>query len=329
MTNEIKFKKTISFTIFSLGTLVNTVGFFAAAGITKAITGIFWVVDLSAFLIFCLWKKKYDAYIKIFMLLFGMMLFPSILYTSTLPKQAILYDFILPSIYAVSIRKKRDLILPLLNGVLISAIAYCRLNLWYAVIFLFVYSFCILLTSMFSMTLFNNFEELERAYNIIADVAKKDRLTGILNRFGLENALKNKKDLPCYAIMIDIDFFKQVNDTYGHEIGDEVLYKLGTILKKHSSKDFIVSRRGGEEFLLYSFKDYEQTLDMLMSIYTDIENIIVINDFHVHISSGISILGTASEELIEDADRNLYLSKNSGRNRISANMENVPIILKK
>ncbi|MBR1912956.1 MAG: hypothetical protein IJ828_11460, partial [Treponema sp.] len=143
MNTEVKFKRIISCTIFSLGVIVNTVGFFASRGMTRFITGIFWFIDLFAFLTFCLWKKKYDAYIKIFMLLFGMVLFPLILYVATLTEQALLYDFIMPSIYAVSIRKKRDIILPVLNGILLSAIAYYKTTIWYAVVFLAIYLFCL------------------------------------------------------------------------------------------------------------------------------------------------------------------------------------------
>lgn len=329
MKNEEKFKKTISHTIFWLGMIVNTAGFFASLGATRVATGICWIIDLITFLVFCLWLKKYDLYTKTTMLLLGMFLFPTIFYLATEPEQAILYDFILPSIYAISIRKKRDLILPIFNGLLISTLVFFKLDVVYAIIFLVIYLFSILLTSLFSMALFGNFNELEKAYDFITDVAKRDRLTGIYNRFGLESAVKDKANVLCYAIMIDIDFFKQVNDTYGHEKGDEVLFTLGSILKNYSSEDFIVSRYGGEEFLLYSFKDYKDTLDILMDIYTKVEEKIIIDGSHVHISSGISEQGYVSEKLVSDADKNLYYSKTNGRNRITHQMQNVEIVLKK
>ena len=177
--------------------------------------------------------------------------------------------------------------------------------------------------SLFSMSLFENFEELARAYSLITDIARKDRLTGIFNRFGMEDSVKNRKTEPCYAVMIDIDFFKKVNDTYGHEAGDEVLVTFASILKKHAASDFLVSRYGGEEFLIYSFTDYEKTLSEVRGIYADVERSLVISGSPVHISVGISARGCVSEDLIADADRNLYRSKETGRNKISYNMGDV------
>ena len=326
MINELKLKRLISYIILTLGSLINIIGFIASKGSGSALTTTCGIAfNATLFVILCLWLKRYDIYITAVMFIFGMCLFPVILMFSAVPSQALLYNFIIPGFYAITIRKKRNIILPFINGVVIALIVNYRINTLNAVIFFLVYSFNITITALFTMTLFDNFRELERTYSLIADIAKKDRLTGIYNRFGLENALKKKGELLCHAIMLDIDFFKQVNDTYGHEIGDEVLFKLGSILKDHSSKDFIVSRRGGEEFLLYSFKGFDQTLEVLTDIYADVESKIIIDGNHVHISSGISEQGYAGEDLVADADKNLYRAKETGRNKVCARMEDVAI----
>lgn len=326
MINEIKLKKIISYIILILGSVVNIIGFIASRGSSSALSTVCGIMlNFTLFAVLCLWLKKYDLYIKMVMFLFGMCLFPIILIFSAVPHQALLYNFIIPGFYAVTIRKKRNIILPFLNGLLIAAITFYRINLINAIIFFLVYCFNIIITALFTMTLYDNFQELERTYSIIADIAKKDRLTGIYNRFGLENFLKKKGPVMCHAIMMDIDYFKQINDTYGHEAGDDVLFKFGTVFKKHSSKDFVVSRRGGEEFLLYSFYDYEKTLEIITSIYASIDENVSVNGIPVHISTGISGYGYAGEDLVSEADKNLYLAKQSGRNMVCSNMEEVKI----
>ena len=214
-------------------------------------------------------------------------------------------------------RKKRDIILPLINGLIMAVIIYLKINILYAIVFLTVFSFSILMLSLFSTTLFDNYAELNKAYGIITDIARKDRLTGIYNRFGLEDAVKERQQEPCYAIMMDIDYFKQVNDRYGHEAGDDVLCMLGTLLQKLSAKDFIVSRRGGEEFLLYSFKNYEETMKIVRQFYAEVDRQVIVQGEHIHVSTGISSQGCISEALIADADKKLYYSKETGRNRIT------------
>ncbi len=321
MTDEIQLKKITSYFAFSLGMIANSIGIIASWGNPSMyVTGLFWVLHAISFYIFCIRLGNYDIYLRTILILFVMILFPLILCFSPNPKQAVLYDFIIPSFYAISIRKKRDLILPLINGLLIAVILYFKVSLIYACIFMAVYSFCVMVYSLFSMTLFANFEELEKAYSLITDIARKDQLTGIYNRFGLENVIRNRLQDYCYAIMIDIDFFKLINDTYGHERGDKVLASLGSILNKFSGPDFIVSRWGGEEFLLYSFKEREETMNTLKAIYDEVEKTLLIENEHIHISAGVSERGFISDAQVSDADKKLYYSKETGRNRITTKL---------
>lgn len=90
-------------------------------------------------------------------------------------------------------------------------------------------------------------------------MAYTDPLTGLFNRRGLEVelpkllALSRRYLAPVSVVMLDIDRFKAVNDTYGHPVGDEVLRRLGRILKESVRKEDLAVRYGGEEFLLVLF----------------------------------------------------------------------------
>ena len=321
MTTETKLKSWITYISFSFSMIANIIGLIASRGTPSMVaTAVFFIVHVLAFLVFCVWKKMQDIYLRYVLIIFMMTLFPFIIWSTPKAEQATLYVFIIPSFYAVSMRRKRDIILPLLNGIIMASIILIKVNVLYAVVFLTVFTFSILMQSLFSITLFDNFAELDRAYSIISDQARKDKLTGIYNRTGLENALKGREKEPCYAIMLDIDFFKTVNDTHGHEAGDNILMILGSILHRFASRDFLVSRRGGEEFLIYSFESYKETMDTLEDIYGEVDRYLLVGSEHIHISAGVSGRGHASEELIGEADKNLYRSKQTGRNKITSQL---------
>ena len=315
------FRRVIAYYYFGLGVVVNIVGLISSIEMAKVVTGICLFINITAFVVFCLKLKKYILYTKVTMLVLGMLIFPAILITTPRPEVVVYYDFVLPSIYIVSIKRKRDLILPVLNGAILAVIIYTKFNIEHALTFFLIFTVCLLFGSLFSQTMFSSFLNLENAYTVIADIAKKDKLTGIYNRFGLEESLKVRSDTQCYAIMIDIDFFKSVNDTYGHDAGDEVLIKLGLILARIADNYFIVSRWGGEEFLLVSFKSKEDTLLTMKKIYEMVENELIIKNQHIHISSGMSKKGFMSPELVADADGNLYRSKTTGRNKFTYKMQ--------
>lgn len=315
------FRKVIAYYYFGLGVVVNTVGLISSIGTAKIVTGICLFINITAFVVFCITLKKYILYTKVTMLVLGMLIFPAILITTPRPEVVVYYDFVLPSIYIVSIKRKRDLILPVLNGAILAVIIYTKFNIEHALTFFLIFTVCLLFGSLFSQTMFSSFLNLENAYTVIADIAKKDKLTGIYNRFGLEESLKVRADTPCHAIMIDIDFFKSVNDTYGHDAGDEVLIKLGLILSRIADNYFIVSRWGGEEFLLISFKSKEDTLLTIKKIYEMVEKELIIKNQHIHISSGMSKKGLMSPELVAEADGNLYRSKSTGRNKFTYKMQ--------
>lgn len=156
-------------------------------------------------------------------------------------------------------------------------------------------------------------------------IATVDKLTGIYNRhkfeelFTLEAERSRRFSLPLSLILIDIDHFKSVNDTYGHDIGDDVLKRLTKIVQDTIRQIDIFARWGGEEFLV-------------LSPNTDLENIQVLAEklrlavseaefpqvAHITISQGVSTFGKNDtfSELFKRADQGLYYAKEDGRNQV-------------
>ncbi|MBN2795355.1 MAG: diguanylate cyclase [Clostridia bacterium] len=122
------------------------------------------------------------------------------------------------------------------------------------------------------------------------------------------------------VVMLDIDKFKAINDTYGHRKGDEILTNMCQVIKNNIRDTDLIGRYGGEEFVLVFPNTNKETAYMICEkIRTAVKNSNFLKDDRdVTISLGISTfpeLGLVEEELIEKADQALYASKNSGRNR--------------
>jgi len=158
-----------------------------------------------------------------------------------------------------------------------------------------------------------------------------DPLTGLYNKRYVNEQIKilfnlsKRTNQPMAVIMIDIDFFKNVNDTYGHLCGDEVLKKIAIILKEKSREINIVGRYGGEEFIILGpISDYKSAYYSAERIRSVIENTLFSceenkKQFNITISAGISIWNPKInnyKELIKQADDALYLAKRSGRNQV-------------
>lgn len=158
-----------------------------------------------------------------------------------------------------------------------------------------------------------------------------DPLTGVYNRRFMYDYIEEqieiarKNNTPLSVAIFDIDFFKKLNDTYGHLLGDEVLKSLTSILKSSCQGNEIVARFGGEEFLVvlpgYSV---EEALAHAEEIRKCIEQSqlspTLPEDKPVTVSGGVATLtpNMDDEALVDNADKNLYKAKESGRNRIVA-----------
>lgn len=151
--------------------------------------------------------------------------------------------------------------------------------------------------------------------------SRKDALTRIGNRRALNARIKrfNKNGNPYTVIMIDIDNFKKVNDTYGHEKGDEVLVRLGKILKDEGKEGFKPYRYGGEEFLVFldgfNVNKAIQKADHIRYIMEN-QTWDGING-NLTISLGVAAKHHSGEDVIKCADENLYYSKQNGKNVVT------------
>jgi len=157
--------------------------------------------------------------------------------------------------------------------------------------------------------------------------ASYDDMTGIYNRrkfFELATQKFNESKENLYGVVIDIDKFKAVNDTYGHPIGDEVIKLVAKTIKEYISKEAIFGRIGGEEFSIVCHADSkDEVIGRIESIRNIIEKLEVITDEgHVvkcTISEGISKTNediNSLDKLLKEADLALYEAKGSGRNRV-------------
>jgi len=161
--------------------------------------------------------------------------------------------------------------------------------------------------------------------------ANTDYLTGIYNRAGVDELIEKSFAAAKAAGtklsigMIDIDFFKKFNDTFGHQAGDGVLRIIGAALKKSSRPEDHTGRYGGEEFIvILNNTGYEDALLYAERLRSEIEKLglTLLKRFSgaaLTISIGIATLTPAmmsSQELLKEADKALYQAKGLGRNRV-------------
>ena len=138
----------------------------------------------------------------------------------------------------------------------------------------------------------------------------------------MKNALDKKESLS--LLMVDIDYFKKLNDRYGHQAGDEVLKRLGELIGRGARSGDLPCRYGGEEFLLVlptmSLESAVERADQWRLAFAD-EKIPFANTLlSATLSIGVATCpehGTTSEKLIGAADQALYAAKHAGRNRIA------------
>jgi diguanylate cyclase (GGDEF)-like protein len=166
---------------------------------------------------------------------------------------------------------------------------------------------------------------LGRAKRELIYIATHDALTGLLNRHELEHYFQELKEIytkelkPFSLILIDLDRFKAVNDTYGHNVGDDLLVaisrKLNLIFKDH-----FVARLGGDEFIILLRNQSQETeiIKFMIKTRNEITNMKMINEKSIDIgaSIGFSIYpkdGLYLEDLVRQADKMMYKEKDSKR----------------
>lgn len=161
----------------------------------------------------------------------------------------------------------------------------------------------------------------------LRNLVELDTLTELYNRRScdkkLRASLQKAQTLgdPFTVVIADIDFFKTVNDTHGHEVGDLVLHNIAQILKKHMRSLGYAARWGGEEFLLvYENCDLGQAREHLKKVQQTIRETVhqtEDHELHVTLTFGMACDSTLDiKQIIRKADENLYIGKTSGRNCI-------------
>jgi diguanylate cyclase (GGDEF)-like protein len=181
--------------------------------------------------------------------------------------------------------------------------------------------------------------KLHQYYRKLQNQAFLDGLTQVPNRLRFDQVLQNewlrslRTQSPLSLIMLDIDFFKQVNDNYGHLVGDEVLKKIAFTIDNQIKRagDFI-ARYGGEEFIVVLPHTTLQNAVLLAeTIRKEVEALMIPNETtelkYITISLGVASiipsLSNTSKELMDMADQQLYLAKQRGRNQVQPELAEV------
>lgn len=160
---------------------------------------------------------------------------------------------------------------------------------------------------------------------LLLDMAFTDGLTGLLNYRAFREILSSEVDrarrygTTFSLMMVDIDHFKRVNDTYGHQMGDKVLVSIASRLQRRIRKSDLVFRYGGEEFMvLLPETGMYKALTLAERVRAFVERMRVDESLAVTISVGVSQYeqGMEARDIVESVDRGLYLAKGKGRNRV-------------
>jgi len=176
----------------------------------------------------------------------------------------------------------------------------------------------------------NDISEHKRLEASLRDLAATDALTGIANRRSLfergEWMLKNclRHGHPCSLLMLDIDRFKRINDTYGHDVGDNAIRTVVQTLRLHMRDTDLCGRLGGEEFALIlpltAMHLATEVAERLRQAISETPyDAGVAGQQHLTVSIGVVCTGTPNDcltHLLHEADRALYAAKASGRNRV-------------
>ena len=181
-----------------------------------------------------------------------------------------------------------------------------------------------------NQSLKNQLKEIEQLRALLQEQAIRDPLTNVYNRRYMAEFLDKsiaqaeRENTPVSIVIIDMDHFKQFNDTYGHKCGDIVLQTFANFLVQHTRRSDVVCRYGGEEFVILMpnvsletgwerAENWRQDFSEMIIPYEEIK-------FSATFSAGVATFpqhGTIGDAILQAADKALYQSKRSGRNRVS------------
>lgn len=175
--------------------------------------------------------------------------------------------------------------------------------------------------------LVNDITERKRAEAMAQELATRDAVTGLLNRRGFDDTLARLLNMPrspgreLAVLLVDLDFFKTVNDSFGHEAGDLVLREVSRVLERAVRRTDVVARTGGDEFvvLLPGVEGADKALEIASNIIAGVSRPIALADgkvARIGASVGIAMSQDAKEtaaSLLRRADAAMYAAKQSGR----------------
>jgi len=168
------------------------------------------------------------------------------------------------------------------------------------------------------------FEKIHESIDVLYDFATRDEKTGLYNSqffdsvfdMEIEKSKRGKQKLT--LLIIDIDFFKKINDKYGHVIGDDVLRELAKVFQNTIRKSDVVARFGGEEFiLLFPETNLVKAKKLISRIKSKIKNNKFLEKYKISVSGGLAEFkkSDTKRKLISRADKLLYKAKHQGRDR--------------
>ncbi|MFW6013562.1 MAG: GGDEF domain-containing protein [Candidatus Nanoarchaeia archaeon] len=173
-----------------------------------------------------------------------------------------------------------------------------------------------------------NYKALLRENAKLKEQVETDSLTGLYNKRKLKNDLEaqisqyKRHGNEFSLVMMDIDYFKQINDTYGHETGDEILSKVGKLFKEYTRTEDKVYRYGGEEFCVIMPQTDKKGANKAAERLRQTLSTYAKNGLPTFtMSAGVSSYGQGETgcDLIKRADEALYKAKNNGRNCLYSN----------
>jgi diguanylate cyclase (GGDEF)-like protein/PAS domain S-box-containing protein len=178
-------------------------------------------------------------------------------------------------------------------------------------------------------TLERQLTDIERLRAELQEQAIRDPLTNVYNRRYLADAMDRelaqvgRSEKPASVVILDIDYFKQFNDTYGHRCGDFVLQYIARFLGERIRRGDVLCRYGGEEFVIFmpnaplesAFQRAETWRNDIANAFIEYEDLHLKTSFSAGVA-GFPVHGSTSDAILNVADKALYQAKNSGRNRV-------------
>jgi diguanylate cyclase (GGDEF)-like protein len=177
------------------------------------------------------------------------------------------------------------------------------------------------------------YADLEQRFRTLSELSARDALTGLYNRWYVMEKIESEMNRslrhgsPVAVLMIDIDHFKRVNDTWGHAVGDRVLKSVGQVLRDSCRVYDVPGRYGGEEFcVVLPETKLGSSPAVAERIRSRVESAFVpVDHTSINVTASIGVAGLDEETadailtasaLIDRADRALYVAKHRGRNRV-------------